>query len=48
MQGESSVEKASSAEQILNKIIVDMATISDSSIQIASAIEDAKYDNQRG
>lgn len=40
MQGESSVEKASSAEQILNKIIVDMATISDSSIQIASAIEE--------
>ena len=40
MQGESSVEKASNAEQILNKIIVDMATISDSSIQIASAIEE--------
>ena len=39
-QGESSVEKASSAEAILNKIIVDMSTISDSSIQIASAIEE--------
>lgn len=39
-QGESSVEKASSAEAILNKIIIDMATISDSSIQIASAIEE--------
>ncbi|WP_167512744.1 methyl-accepting chemotaxis protein [Aliivibrio finisterrensis] len=39
-QGESSVEKASSAEAILNKIIVDMSSISDSSIQIASAIEE--------
>ena len=39
-QGESSVEKASNAEAILNKIIVDMSTISDSSIQIASAIEE--------
>ncbi len=40
IQGENSVEKASSAEAILNKIIIDMATISDSSIQIASAIEE--------
>lgn len=39
-QGESSVEKARSAEAILNKIIIDMSTISDSSIQIASAIEE--------
>ncbi|MFA1561261.1 methyl-accepting chemotaxis protein [Aliivibrio fischeri] len=39
-QGQSSVDKATSAEEILNKIIVDMSTISDSSIQIASAIEE--------
>ncbi|MUK28141.1 methyl-accepting chemotaxis protein [Aliivibrio fischeri] len=40
VQGESSVDKATNAEEILNKIIVDMSTISDSSIQIASAIEE--------
>ncbi|RYU70339.1 methyl-accepting chemotaxis protein [Aliivibrio finisterrensis] len=39
-QGENSVDKARSAEAILNKIIIDMSTISDSSIQIASAIEE--------
>ncbi|WP_394135510.1 methyl-accepting chemotaxis protein [Aliivibrio fischeri] len=39
-QGESSVGKATNAEEILNRIIVDMSTISDSSIQIASAIEE--------
>lgn len=39
-QGGSAVNKASDAEVILNQIIIDMATISDSSTQIASAIEE--------